>query len=99
MTKVLLLLALVFALYRLFVRPAQPPAPSARLRGTDGRWDPYTVLGLARGASPEEVTHAYREQLKRYHPDRVADLGPELREVAHEKTLEIQRAYDELSSS
>jgi DnaJ-domain-containing protein 1 len=34
--------------------------------------------------------------MKRYHPDRVDDLGEELQRVAHEKTLAIQRAYEEL---
>jgi DnaJ-domain-containing protein 1 len=56
--------------------------------------DPYAVLGVPRGASPDEITRAYREQMKRYHPDRVADLGDELQQVAHRKTLAIQRAYD-----
>jgi preprotein translocase subunit Sec63 len=61
------------------------------------RWDPYAVLGVARDASRDEIAHAYREQLKRYHPDRVADLGPELQQVAHRKTVELQRAYAELT--
>jgi len=59
-------------------------------------WDPYAVLGVARGASAEEITRAYRTQMKLYHPDRVADLGPELQEVAHRKAVDIQRAYEEL---
>ncbi len=59
-------------------------------------FDPYRVLGVERGASADEITHAYREQIKLYHPDRVAELGEELRQVAHEKTLEIQRAYETL---
>jgi DnaJ-domain-containing protein 1 len=77
-----------------------------RQRGTRGRrdagaarpeaWDPYAVLGVPRDASPQEITHAYREQIKRYHPDRVADLGEELRQVAHRRTLDIQRAYAEI---
>lgn len=58
--------------------------------------DPYVVLGIDRGASAEEITHAYRQQMKRYHPDRVEGLGDELREVAHRKTREIQQAYDTL---
>jgi len=32
--------------------------------------DPYEVLGVERGASPDEVKSAYREMLKEYHPDR-----------------------------
>lgn len=70
-------------------RPSSPPP-------ADG-WDPYRVLDLPRGASPDEITRAYREQMKRYHPDKVTGLGDELQEVAHRRTLEIQRAYEELS--
>ena len=55
------------------------------------------MLGVTRGASAGDITRAYREQMKRYHPDRVADLGEELRQLAHEKTVAIQRAYEELS--
>lgn len=58
--------------------------------------DPWTVLGVDRGASSAEITRAYREQLKRYHPDRVAGLGDELQEVAHRRTIAIQRAYEAL---
>jgi|MudIll2142460700_1097286.scaffolds.fasta_scaffold226187_2 uncharacterized membrane protein YkvA (DUF1232 family) len=71
-------------------RREQPRAEGAT------RWDPYAVLGVDRGASRTEITRAYREQMKRYHPDRVADLGEELRRVAHEKSIEIQRAYKEI---
>jgi len=59
-------------------------------------WDPWAVLGVRRGASSDEIRDAYRAQMKLYHPDRVADLGPELQEVAHRKSLDIQRAYAEL---
>ncbi|MFN8641750.1 MAG: DUF1232 domain-containing protein [Candidatus Binatia bacterium] len=60
-------------------------------------WDPHRVLDVPRGASRAEITRAYREQMKRYHPDRVSGLGEELQDVAHRKTLEIQRAYIELT--
>lgn len=58
--------------------------------------DPHEVLGVAPGASREEITRAFREQMKLYHPDRVAGLGEDLQKVAHEKSVEIQRAYDAL---
>ena len=60
-------------------------------------WDPYAVLGVQRGASRDQVTQAYREQMKLYHPDRVSQLGEELQRVAHQKSIDIQRAYKELS--
>lgn len=55
--------------------------------------DPYEILGIAPDATPEAITRGYREQLKRYHPDRVVGLGEELQRVAHERTIAIQRAY------
>ncbi len=58
--------------------------------------DPYEILGIAHGASADEITRAYREQMKQYHPDRVAGLGEELQRVAHRKAVEIQRAYEAL---
>jgi uncharacterized membrane protein YkvA (DUF1232 family) len=58
--------------------------------------DPYAVLGLRPGASSDEVTRAYREKMKLYHPDRVSGLGEELQRVANDKTIEIQRAYEAL---
>jgi uncharacterized membrane protein YkvA (DUF1232 family) len=76
-------------------RPDEPP-PRAR---TESAWDPYRVLEIPRGATRDEIARAYREQMKRYHPDRVGDLGEELQQVAHRKTLEIQRAYTELTGS
>lgn len=35
--------------------------------------DPYTVLGLRRGCSADEVRDAYRRKSKKYHPDHGGD--------------------------
>jgi len=56
--------------------------------------DPYEVLGLKRGASMEEVKHAYRILAKKYHPDMNVD-NP-LADLAEEKFKEIQQAYDDI---
>ncbi len=93
--RLIVLIALVLAIWRV-VRSLLPPSTGpARPTGTPG-WDPYAVLGIPRSASPDDVTHAYRELMKQYHPDKVETLGPELRRLAHEKTVDIQRAYDQL---
>ena len=96
MIRALLFLILAILVARVVRTLLAPPDPAAG-RAAPPRWDPWLVLGVARGASRDEIARAYREQLKRYHPDRVADLGPELQEVAHRKTVELQRAYAELS--
>lgn len=50
--------------------------------------DPHAVLGLAPGASPDEVTAAYRRLAKTWHPDRA--VGPE----AALRMAQINAAYD-----
>ena len=60
--------------------------------------DPYKVLGVSRNATPEEIKSAYRKQAQRYHPDRVSHLGEELQQLAKQKFLEIQKAYEILSN-
>ena len=66
---------------------------------TAGPFDPHAVLGLSRGASREEIRRAYHDQLRQYHPDRVDGLGEEIQKVAHARTLDIRRAYEELTRS
>jgi len=58
--------------------------------------DPYQVLGLKPGALPDEIRAAYRHAAQAYHPDKVTHLGPELRELAQKKFIEIQKAYNTL---
>jgi uncharacterized membrane protein YkvA (DUF1232 family) len=58
--------------------------------------DPYTLLGLERGASPEDIKKAYRLLANKYHPDKVSHLGEEFRELAGRRFKEIQNAYQEL---
>ena len=57
--------------------------------------DPYSILGVAPGASDDEVKNAYRNLARRYHPDNYDDSNP-LKELAKEKMQEINAAYDEI---
>ena len=58
--------------------------------------NPYAVLGLKPGASQKEIQAAYREAVQKYHPDKVSHLGEEFQELAQQKFIEVQEAYDEL---
>ncbi|MBN1533798.1 MAG: J domain-containing protein [Spirochaetes bacterium] len=55
------------------------------------------VLGVSHDAGKEEIKRAYRELVKRYHPDRLGALGGDEVRRAEEKLKEINRAYDELT--
>lgn len=56
--------------------------------------NPYEILGIKEGASEQEIKDAYREQVKKYHPDRHQE-NP-LYDLAEEKLQEINEAYDYL---
>lgn len=54
--------------------------------------DYYEVLGVAKGASKDEIKKAYRKLAMKYHPDRNPDDN-----TAEEKFKEAAEAYDVLS--
>ncbi|MDF2655109.1 MAG: hypothetical protein K0R19_1583 [Bacillota bacterium] len=56
--------------------------------------NPYEVLGIKEGASQEEIKAAYREQVKKYHPDKYQN-NP-LQDLAEEKLQEVNEAYEML---
>ena len=57
------------------------------------------ALGLTPRSLPsrEEIKKAYRGLILKYHPDRVAHLGEELQDLAHQKLVEINQAYSRLA--
>ena len=55
--------------------------------------DPYSVLGLGRDATDEEVKQAYRRLAKKYHPD----LNPGDQEAAR-KMQQVNEAYDQIKN-
>jgi len=65
-------------------------------RDSSNQWDPYRILDIDRGASQEDVKHAFRRLAGKYHPDKVEHLGEEFRALAEKRFKEIQKAYDEL---
>ncbi|NQY75126.1 MAG: TerB family tellurite resistance protein [Candidatus Margulisbacteria bacterium] len=58
----------------------------------------YTILGVKPGASKDDIKKAYKEAIKKNHPDKVHHLGEEFRKVAEEKMREINASYKALAS-
>lgn len=54
----------------------------------------FHILAVAETAEKDEIAVAYRQKIRQYHPDKVANMGPELRELAEVKTKQINAAYD-----
>ena len=53
--------------------------------------DYYKILGIAKGASEDDVRKAYRKMALKFHPDKNKSAG------AEEKFKEIAEAYEVLS--
>jgi len=71
-------------------RPGPPPYEPPRARGH------HAILGVPEGASQAEIKAAYQRLSLENHPDRVAHMGPEIRELAARRTREINAAYQAL---
>ena len=56
--------------------------------------DPYSILGISRDASDEEVKKAYRKMSRKYHPD--ANIDNPNKEQAEEKFKQVQQAYEQI---
>ncbi|HEU0243639.1 MAG TPA: J domain-containing protein, partial [Candidatus Limnocylindrales bacterium] len=58
--------------------------------------DPHVVLGIERGASPDEIKAAWRALARRHHPDLTGD-DPESARRATRRMAEINAAYAALT--
>ena len=54
----------------------------------------YQLLGIDRTTSILDIKKAYRKLANKYHPDKVAFLGDDMKKVANDKFQQLTRAYD-----
>jgi hypothetical protein len=58
----------------------------------------YAILNVPSDASKDEITAAYKKLAQQYHPDKVAGLAPEFKELAEKRMKDINAAYRELTN-
>ena len=51
------------------------------------------ILGVSEDTTQDNVIKRYRDLIKKYHPDKVANLGIDIKKVSSKKTKEINEAY------
>lgn len=66
-------------------------------KNRDANWA-YTALEILPTATDEEVKKAYRRMAMKYHPDKVANAGENIRQQATDKFRAINEAYEHIKS-
>ena len=64
----------------------------------DASENAYKILEISKNATDDEVKKAYRRMAKKYHPDKLQDLGEEHLKGAKEKFQNIQSAYEKIKN-
>jgi len=71
---------------------APPTAVDTDRAVTLSNW--YRILGVREAANRKKITAAYKKLISQYHPDKVAQMGVEIRALAEAKSKQINAAFD-----
>lgn len=58
----------------------------------------YKILEIEASVSDAEVKKAYRQMVKKYHPDKVRSEDEAIKKGAEEKFREVQKAYEQIQA-
>ncbi|KAL3796774.1 hypothetical protein HJC23_010921 [Cyclotella cryptica] len=61
--------------------------------------DPYSVLGIPKTASKDDVSKAFRREMLKYHPDTSPGANDKEKRIATERSKLISNAYRKIKSS
>jgi len=56
----------------------------------------YKILEIDSNSNNDELKKAFRKMANKYHPDKVAHLGPEMQKLAEEKFKAVNDAYQKI---
>jgi DnaJ-domain-containing protein 1 len=78
------------------LRKASPPPPPLALPGVTLSGEPHEILGVAENADEATIQKAYKEAIKRYHPDRIQGLPPDQMRFYQDASARITEAKNAL---
>jgi hypothetical protein len=67
--------------------------------GPDNSQPAHQILGIPPEASPQEIKRAFKRLAAQFHPDALANTGPELQNMARQRFCEITHAYEMMMAS
>ena len=56
----------------------------------------YSVLGISSDSQDIEIKKAYRKMANKFHPDKIAHLGEDFKDIAQEKFKSVTEAYHKI---
>ncbi len=71
-------------------------APRSKLKVLRFRSDPLKVLGLGPSATDADIRQAYLSAMAENDPEKVADMGEEIQDLAYRRQREVEAAYEQL---
>lgn len=78
-----------------FQRLTGNPQPDKEREIAKKRLPWWEILEVGPKDSLDTIKSAYRKQMSLYHPDKVSQLGSELKRVAEDRSKEINWAYEQ----
>jgi DnaJ-domain-containing protein 1 len=76
--------------------PAHSASPPLSLPGIRLSGLPHEILGVAEDASEADVLKAYKESIKRFHPDRIQGQAKEQLQFYQEASAKLNQAKEDL---
>ena len=65
--------------------------------GTANSFDKwFAILELDKDASNDDIKKAHRKMVIKYHPDKLQGVSQDIKKLAEEKFLLVQKAYENI---